>query len=421
MTPSDRESRSVDALQAVQYPEPDGGAGSLLFGDDDWDGGDDWDGASVPLSRADRRRERARRRRLSRRGWTFVLLVAAIVAAVVLVGGVFIADHIGSKPVTDYTGAGTGTVVVTVAPGDSASDIATTLVGDDVVKTAGAFTAAAAADPKSTQIQPGRYALRHHMSGAAALAALLNPAQRLASSQLAIPEGATVLDVRTAMERCYGTGAASRIDAALKAPQLVQLTTTYKIGAKFPSTPEGFLYPATYTCDPAEAPVDALTTMVSRYLQEDRSLQFADQAEHMRPKLTPYQALTVASIAQSEAKFPQDMPRVVRTILNRIAAGMPLKVDATSLYACKLAGTTTSKCIYASVNSRYNTYTHKGLPPTPISNPGDVALNAAVHPATGTWLYYVNVDSAGHLGFFTNAKSWAKAVAKCEQNHWGCG
>lgn len=418
MTPRDRESTSLDALQALPDPEYDRDPRSLLFGDDD----DDWDVTPARVTRADRRRtERARRRRLSRRGWTFVLIIAVIVAVVAVGGGLFISNHIGADRAADYSGSGTGTVVVTVSAGDSASDIGTTLVRDDVVKSEGAFTGAAAANPRSTQIQPGRYSLRHHMSGDAALAALLNPAARLESSQLAIPEGATVLDVRAAMEKCYGTGASSRIDAALKSPQLVQMTTTYKIGTKFPSTPEGFLYPATYACDPSEGPVDALTSMVSRYLQEDRSLQFADQAEHMQPALTPYQALTVASIAQSEAKFPQDMPKVVRTILNRIAHGIPLKFDSTSSYACKLAGTPADKCIYANVNSPYNTYTHQGLPPTPIGNPGDVALNAAVHPAAGNWLYFVNIDAAGHLGFFADQHAWAKAVAKCQRNHWGCG
>jgi UPF0755 protein len=73
------------------------------------------------------------------------------------------------------------------------------------------------------------------------------------------------------------------------------------------------------------------------------------------------------------------------------------------------------------VNSPYNTYTHKGLPPTPIDNPGEQAMRAAVHPAKGNWLYFVNRDKAGHLIFTHTAAAFEKARQRCARNHWGCG
>ena len=112
---------------------------------------------------------------------------------------------------------------------------------------------------------------------------------------------------------------------------------------------------------------------------------------------------------------------MARVILNRIAAKVPLQVDATSAYAAKLSNLDPTKVIYAKIDSPYNTYTHDGLPPTPIASPGETAMKAAVHPASGNWLYYVNSDAKGDL-FFTNSESaFETAAAKCRDNHWGCG
>ena len=137
--------------------------------------------------------------------------------------------------------------------------------------------------------------------------------------------------------------------------------------------------------------------------------------------LTPYQALIVASIIEGEAKFDADRPKVARVILNRLAAGRPLQIDATSVYGAKLAGQDPKKVDFATLDSPYNSYTHPGLPPTPIDNPGNSSLQAAVKPATGTWMYYVNGDAAGHLSFFTDENAFLQAVAACKANGWGCG
>jgi UPF0755 protein len=112
---------------------------------------------------------------------------------------------------------------------------------------------------------------------------------------------------------------------------------------------------------------------------------------------------------------------VARVILNRIRAGRPLQIDATSAYGCKVAGTAAAKCIYKDVPGPYNSYTNKSLPPTPISNPGAEAMNAAAAPTAGNWLYYVNADAAGHLFFTDSEAAFTKAAATCKANNWGCG
>ena len=398
---------------------------AFLFGDDYEEESDGlWEQEPAKLTRADRRRaeraQRAHRRRLSRRGWYFVVIIVLVVIGLAAFAVPKIIDAVSSDTVADYpAGHGTGRVVITVQQGDAASDIGTTLLDNHVVKSVQAFTNAAAANPRSTQIQPGRYSLPMHISGADALTALLDPTTRVESSDLVVPEGATTLDIQASMIKCYGTAATSDIKSAMQSKSLVDVSTTYKIGSQYPSSPEGFLYPATYNCDPSVPAQKALSSMVYRFLKEDRDLQFATAARKVH--LTTYYALIVASIAQSEAKFAQDMPKVVRVILNRLDKNRPLQFDSTSAYACKIQAIPAAKCVYDKVDGPYNTYTHTGLPPTPIDNPGADAMQAAVSPKPGAWMYFVTVDSAGHLGFFTDEKDWEKAVQKCQRNHWGCG
>jgi UPF0755 protein len=288
------------------------------------------------------------------------------------------------------------------------------------VKSAQAFTDACG-DSKCAGIRPGEYRMRQHMSGAAAVTLILSPNARSAGNDLAIPEGATSLEVESRLAKILGNDQKSAIQKALSGAADLGLPRGYTgKGDGIPTSAEGFLFPATYTIDPGTSATKVLSDqIIPRYLQQDRDTHFADGAAKLH--VTPYAALIMASIAQSEAKYAEDMPKVVRTIMNRIKIGRELQFDSTSSYACKLAGTPANKCIYKDVNSAYNTYTHKGLPPTPIDNPGGAAMAAAVAPASGNWLYFVNKDAAGHLFFTNSEKAFTAAVAKCVKNHWGCG
>jgi UPF0755 protein len=236
------------------------------------------------------------------------------------------------------------------------------------------------------------------------------------SHDVVVFPGATVIDVTGPMAKALNVSE-SAVTSAMNDVSDLGLPSGYSPDPL--TSVEGFLYPATYTFDPGTSPVDALNDILSKYIAQDRSSGFAAKAEALH--LTPYSALIIASIAEKEAKMPGDYPKVARVILNRIAKQMPLQIDATSAYAAKLQHLDPTKVVYATIDSPYNTYTHDGLPPTPISSPGDQALAAAVTPAAGNWLYYVNSDAQGDL-FFTNDESaFEQAVAKCRANHWGCG
>jgi UPF0755 protein len=362
-------------------------------------------------------RTRHARKTIWRRRGRLILALGAVLGLVIIAGAVGWARK--TLSVKDYHGNGTTPVAVVVNTGDTASDIAATLYAAGVVESTKAFVKAAAANSDSQNIQPGTYTLRKHMSGAAAVALLLDPKSRNAASEVVVTEGATSLAVAARLATALHESPAA-VRAAMDNVDQLGLPSTYNaIGGGPLTSVEGFLYPATYTVDPGVKTTDLLTQMIAKFVEQDRQTGFSVKSQAI--KLTPYQALIIASIVQSEAKFPADMPKVARVILNRIKAQMPLQIDATSAYAAKLQGLDPTKVIYADIDSPYNTYKHDGLPPTPISNPGAEALSAATAPASGDWLYYVNSDAAGHL-FFTNSDAEFEAAAqKCKDNNWGCG
>ena len=375
--------------------------------------------ASTRSSRRHERAEHHHRHRVRRNRRVLGVLAVVIAALVAVSAWLIVPKVIDVFSPPDYAGSGSGSVAVTVHQGDTAADIGATLKAAGVVESTKAFTNAASSNAASQNIQPGTYVLHRHMSAASALALLLDPSSRSSQGQVVVTEGATTFDIAQRMITALGAAQTQAIRQAIAAAAELGIPLGYTAGGKAPSSVEGFLYPATYTFDPNSSPVSDLQKMTSSFAEHDRTTGFAAAAQKL--KLTPYQALIVASIAQSEARFPADMAKVARVILNRIAAQRPLQIDATSAYAAKLQGLDPTKIVFSQVDSPYNSYTHAGLPPTPISNPGADALSAAVSPADGNWLYYVNQDAAGHLFFTNDEAAFTAAVATCRANNWGCG
>ena len=297
-----------------------------------------------------------------------------------------------------------------VSPGDGASDVAAAMVRAGVVKSTRAFIAAAEDSGRANDIQAGVYRVPLRASGQAAMAALLDPANRLVS-EVTIPEGYTekqvlaLLASKTGLPLAELRAAAGRI-SNLGLPEGLS-----------PKTAEGFLFPSTYEFDPDQTADQVVQQLAAQFGNEYRRLGFAAAAK--APRLTPYQAPIIASLIESEAKFPEDRAKVARVLLNRMAKGTPIGIDASNAYGVALTGKDPNSVTYTE-NSPYNVRIHRGLPPTPVSNPGVASLQAAVHPAAGDWLYYVVSDAAGHHVFTADEDVWSAAVAKCRANGWGC-
>ena len=117
---------------------------------------------------------------------------------------------------------------------------------------------------------------------------------------------------------------------------------------------------------------------------------------------TPYEILVIASMIEEEAKLDEDRAKIARVIYNRLKKGMPLQLDSTVNYALGTSELQLSAEQLAT-DSPYNTYKNKGLPPGPINSPGDAAIEAAINPASGSWLYFVTTDPKEQITEFATS------------------
>ena len=227
--------------------------------------------------------------------------------------------------------------------------------------------------------------------------------------KVVIPEGSTRLEIARIAAHDGLTG--NYLDASRSSPLLSP--SAYGAPSGTPNL-EGFLFPATYEIYVGDS--------VGR-LVEDQLVAFSEKVGHSldtRAKalhLTPYQLLTLASLIEREAVIPGDRPKIATVIVNRLAAGVPIGIDASIYYALQLArsnpdvtGELTQSDLQ--IDSPYNTRTHKGLPPTPISNPGIASLLAAAHPVHAAYMYYVaGADGCGEQKFSATAAQFEADVA----------
>ena len=242
------------------------------------------------------------------------------------------------------------------------------------------------------------------MTSAAALTMLEDPGSRRENTAQ-LPEGLTMES--TLVRVSDGTGIPlADLQAAAADPSV------YGVSA---ASLEGWLFPATYTFDPDTTPQEVIKTMVDRTVQ---SLDAAGVPVDQRERI-----LTVASIIQREARFTADFYKVSRVIENRLAPDNDethgyLQMDSTAQYGYNEInkGTASSSAEALENDNPWNTYVHPGLPIGPIANPGDVAIDAAMHPADGPWLYFVTVNlDTGETVFTTTYAEHEKAVAQWQE------
>jgi len=228
-------------------------------------------------------------------------------------------------------------------------------------------------------------------------------------ARVLVPEGETRRQIALRAQAAKLTG------SYLKASEHSPLLSPAAYGAPR-DTPdlEGFLFPATYEIY-AGSPASRLVDEQLAAFRERFGAREIARARALH--ITPYELLIVASMLEREAQLPGDLPRVAAVIYNRLRLGMPLGVDATIYYAlaqrsgqAQIGGELTEAQLH--IDSPYNTRTHAGLPPTPISNPGAAAIAAAAHPAHVPYLYYVDApDGCGALVFSTGAAQFEAHAA----------
>jgi UPF0755 protein len=331
------------------------------------------------------------RRRLHAGRLLLAIGALALVMVLVIVGAGAVLGKLGGGNTPDFSGQGTEPVVVQVPEGATSSQIGRVLVNAGVVKSVGAFTRAASKnEAKARALQPGFYQLRRQMSGAAAFTLISDPASR-AERKFTAPEGLTVRQLLPIISK--GTGIpVEQLQAATKQTADLGLPP-YAKGV------EGFLFPATYTVGPDAKAVDVLRMMVARYDQEAEKLDVVAGAQ--KNHITPLELVTLASIVEREVR--NDRPKAARVIYNRLADTQrfpTLGMDSTVRYALNdFPGELSQSQL--DVDSPYNTRKNPGFPPGPIGNPGTEALQAAINPEPGTWVYFLSLPKEDHTYYAT--------------------
>ena len=326
-------------------------------------------------------------------------LIALVAVGAIILGAVAYANRsairsgIDQLIGNDYQGDGYSSVLVDIQPGDTGETVANSLVEMGVVKNFRTmYKLILEANPK---FYPGTYKLHLHMSSQSALNALLDPNGSI-TDRILIKEGLRANVILDKLAAATGIPR-SEFSAAAKQRAAIGLPADAV-------SIEGYLFPATYTFSPKATAVEILKTMIDRMQQELNKFGVSDSDRN--------RILTLASIIQKEARQEPDFYKVSRVFQNRIKAGMHLQSDATVSYGVDGNTVNTSAADRAN-NNGFNTYLHAGLPIGPISSPGSVAIDAALHPAAGTWLFFCAINLAtGETVFSTTLAEHEKAVAQ---------
>lgn len=220
-----------------------------------------------------------------------------------------------------------------------------------------------------------------------------------------IPEGYTMFEIAKAIEDA-GLGPAA--DFLHVAEIQTQLISDLAPHAK---SLEGYLFPNTYEFTRTQSLEEMAGVMVHQFRQVAQQIGLISGNSH-DVSFDVNKVVTMASIVEKETASPEERPQVASVYYNRLARNMALDADPSVIYAEMLQGTYEGGLHHAdlAVNSPYNTYRFPGLPPGPIGNPGRSALEAALHPASTRFLYFVS-DGNGHHRFATTLAEHNRNVA----------
>lgn len=357
---------------------------------------------------------RSHRRKDSGKSLIAMTLVVALFA-IIGVGGWWaynnvIKDYFIAE---DYSGEGNGTeITVVIEDGWFVSDIADHLEEEGVVASAKAFVDASKdAGGSGESIQPGTYLLQAEMSAAAALELLTKPENRIVNG-FTVVEGKTSFEIYGELAEKYGipvedfeAAAADPVALGVPAFWFEDFETDQIVSV------EGFLFPSTYEFDEGATAVDMLEAMVTKFNSVIDEIGFVEAAEAMDRE--PWQALQVASIIQAESGIAEDDAKIAQVMYNRLYAD-----GAVDELGCNCLG---SEAIWnygrefeglepipssemdgsemSDESNRWAATVQEGYFPTPISSPSQAALEGAVNPEDGTWLYFVTAYEDGRAIF----------------------
>ena len=364
---------------------------------------------AAPPRRAVRRPPPPRRSRPSGGGYwgrRLLALVALLLipAALYLINATFQPLH----------GEGSGSVRVSVPDGADAGAIGDLLAAKGVVGSGTFFELNATLTGRRGGLRPGDYTLRQDMSYGDAIDALTKgPKVRVVPTvNVTVPEGPSIRETAPIVDEGPLKGSYRK---AASEPRV--LRRVRRLGApRATDTAEGFLFPATYTLVDGSPARDLVSKQLAAFRDNFAQL---DLSAARRKNLTRYDVLIIASLVEREAQLARERPLIASVIYNRLRDGTPLGIDATIRYGIQ----NWSRPLRVSeleADSPYNSRLRRGLPPTPIGNPGLASLKAAAKPARTDYFFFVRKpgDSGEHAFSETNAE-FERDVARYQESRGG--
>jgi UPF0755 protein len=329
-----------------------------------------------------------------------VLLSLALVLVLIVVAGLYVRSQVnpGGKP---------GTKVTVVIPTHSGStEIGSILAKAKVIHDGSLFPYYAKLSGAGTLL-PGKYKLATNESYSSVVTALeAGPPKTV--DKLVVPEGYTLQEIARRVASLPGLH--------LSAAKFLAAASNGNVRSPYEppgvNNLEGLVFPATYQVSSDDTEVNVLQQMVTAFDEQAKNVGLAAGAAQLG--VTPYDVVKVASIIEGEAKLDGDRGPVASAIYNRLKAGMPLGTDSTLVYALRQQnpGVNIANIDYNQPNP-YNTRLNKGLPPTPIANPGVPSLQAAAHPPATNYLYFVEINPDGKLGFASTNSGFVQLEQQC--------
>lgn len=338
---------------------------------------------------------------MTRRQRTWVVLTALVIVPFILLVGAFGWFWWQLSP----PGGSGSKVEVQIARGCGIPCIGDELAQRGVIGSSLVFTVYARLHGDSN-FKAGTYELHKNMGIDSAVKSL-KKGPHIAYVRLTIPPGFWLSQIAARVGKLPG----------MKVENFVEATRNNAVRSAFEpdgvNNLEGLLAPDTYNISAEEDEIAVLSTLVQQFDKQALQLGLANANVQGHDA---YDIVKVASLIEAEAKFDSDRPLIASVIYNRLARGMPLQVDATLIYA---RGNPRDRTISEKdklIDSPYNTYTHTGLPPTPIAAVSAASLRAALVPASTTYLYYVVIDKQGHTAFASTLEEQNRNIAIAHQN-----
>jgi UPF0755 protein len=315
--------------------------------------------------------------------WRRLGLVTLLAIAALGAGAGWLQSQI-SRP---YRGYRPDKVFVEIPRGTSRWKIAGILRHDDVIRSRLAFALFSAWHFRKIP-QAGEYLIDRPMDSREVFWKIVHG--RVYVHVVSVPEGWTMYDIANELNR---QGICSRADflAAAHDTSLISDLAPHAVSL------EGFLFPSTYEFTHHTTCEEVAKRMVADFRSVWETLNSGDKPHP--GGLSTEQVVALASLVERETPNADERPLVAGVFYNRLARGYPLQCDPTVQYAMEMDGEVVKdlKPSDLRVNSPYNTYEHRGLPPGPIANPGEASLRAALNPAHTDYLYFVANGRGGHF------------------------